>query len=134
MEVNYIKIILANDHTLLLNGIRQALLNDASLIEIVGEALDFEALLILLHDIEADILMTDDVMPGGTILTILPLIKTQYPHLKIIVISMHESLNPISIAVMDSVQGWLKYEATAEQFIKAIKVVNAGSTFYGIDK
>ncbi len=129
MENSMIKIILANDHSLLLNGITQVLDKDAQHVQIVANARDFKELLLLLNKVEADILMTDDVMPHGTILAVIPIIKERYPHLKIIVSSMYESFNPISVEVKTFVQGWISYTATKEEFVKAIDIVYAGHTY-----
>jgi two-component system, NarL family, captular synthesis response regulator RcsB len=134
MESDTIRIILANDHPLLRKGISQALNKKAQHIQIVAEAGDFQELLFLLNAAEIDILMTDDIMPGGEILGILPIIKAQYPDLKIIVNTMCQSTNPISIEVMALAQGWVSFTATAEEFIKAIETVYAGYTWYDLDK
>lgn len=93
METKTIKILLANDHPLLRSGI-SILLNKHEQIQVVGEAGNFKELLEKLTQIPADILMTDDVMPFGDILTVLPVIKEQYPELKIIVNSMHDVSAP----------------------------------------
>lgn len=53
----------------------------------------------LLPQLEVDILLTDDAMSDRKLLIILPLIKEQYPELKIIVNSMTSATNeePIKI-------------------------------------
>jgi len=54
----------------------------------VGEAAGFEEIFRILPLIQAEILMTDDIMPEGDISTAIPLIITQYPELKVIINSM----------------------------------------------
>ena len=80
-------------------------MNKHEQIQVVGEAGNFKELLEKLTQIPADILMTDDVMPFGDILTVLPVIKEQYPELKIIVNSMHDASAPHIKKMMEWADG-----------------------------
>ena len=77
-----IKILLANDHTILRNGIINAFKKLAPHIQIVAEAANFQEILALLPQIQTDILITDDAMPDRNLLATQPLIKEQYPRFK----------------------------------------------------
>ena len=125
-----INIILANDHKVLREGIRNAVTKDVSHIQIVAEANSFEEILKLLPQLEVDILMTDDIMPGGEILTFLPLIKEQYPDLKIIINSMLSSETADITKMMEWANGWLSFISKEEEFAKAVEVVFDGRPYY----
>ena len=122
MEEKTIKILLANDHPLLRSTISN-LLNKHEQIQVVGEAGNFKELLEKLTQIPADILMTDDVMPFGDILTVLPVIKEQYPELKIIVNSIHEASAPDIKKMMEWADGLVGFNSVAADFIKAVESV-----------
>ncbi len=122
METKTIKILLANDHPLLRSAISN-LLNKHEQIQVVGEAGNFKELLEKLTQIPADILMTDDVMPFGDILTVLPVIKEQYPELKIIVNSMHDASAPHIKKMMEWADGLVGFNSVAADFIKAVETV-----------
>jgi len=122
METKTIKILLANDHPLLRSAISN-LLNKHEQIQVVGEAGNFNELLEKLTQIPADILMTDDVMPFGDILTVLPVIKEQYPELKIIVNSMHDVSAPHIKKMMEWADGLVGFNSVEADFIKAIESV-----------
>ncbi len=122
METETIKILLANDHPLLRSAISN-LLNKHEQIQVVGEAGNFKELLEKLTQIPADILMTDDVMPFGDILTVLPVIKEQYPDLKIIVNSMHDASAPHIKKMMEWADGLVSFNSVAADFIKAVETV-----------
>jgi len=122
METKTIKILLANDHPLLRSTISN-LLNKHEQIQVVGEAGNFKELLEKLTQIPADILMTDDVMPFGDILTVLPVIKEQYPELKIIVNSMHDASAPHIKKMMEWADGLVGFNSVAADFIKAVETV-----------
>lgn len=122
MKTKTIKILLANDHLLLRSAISN-LLNKHEQIQVVGEAGNFNELLEKLAQIPADILMTDDVMPFGDILTVLPVIKEQYPELKIIVNSMHDASAPHIKKMMEWADGLVGFNSVAADFIKAVETV-----------
>ena len=122
MDTKTIKILLANDHPLLRSAISN-LLNKHEQIQVVGEAGNFKELLEKLTQIPADILMTDDVMPFGDILTVLPVIKEQYPELKIIVNSMHDASAPHIKKMMEWADGLVGFNSVAADFIKAVETV-----------
>ena len=128
--MNAIKVLLANDHLILRNGIKIALTSKAQNIQVVGEADSFAEILRLLPHFEADILMTDDIMPGGEILTFLPLIKEQYPDLKIIINSMLSSETADITKMMEWANGWLSFISKEEEFAKAVEVVFDGRPYY----
>ena len=122
MEWKTIKILLANDHPLLRSGI-SILLNKHEHIQVVGEAGNFKELLEKLTQIPADLLMTDDVMPFGDILTVLPVIKEQYPELKIIVNSMHDASAPHINKMMEWADGLVSFNSVEADFIKVVETV-----------
>ncbi len=122
METKTIKILLANDHPLLRSTISN-LLNKHEQIQVVGEAGNFKELLEKLTQIPADILMTDDVMPFGDILTVLPVIKQQYPESAIIVNSMHDASTPHIKKMMEWADGLVGFNSVAADFIKAVDTV-----------
>jgi len=122
METKTIKILLANDHPLLRSGIC-ILFNKHQQIQVVGEAGNFKELLGKLTQIPADILMTDDVMPFGDILTVLPVIKEQYPELKIIVNSMHDASAPHIKKMMEWADGLVGFNSVEADFIKVVETV-----------
>lgn len=122
MEKKTIKILIANDHSILRSGIR-ILFNKDERIQVVGEAGNFKELLEKLTQIPADLLMTDDVMPFGDILTVLPVIKEQYPELKIIVNSMHDVSAPHINKMMEWADALIGFNSAEADFIKVVETV-----------
>ena len=82
-----IKIILADDHQLVRDGIR-SLLTDAKNIEIVDEASDGFELLEKLKIISADIIVLDVSMPRLSGIEATKKISEEYPEVKVLVLSM----------------------------------------------
>jgi DNA-binding NarL/FixJ family response regulator len=100
-------------------------------IQIVAEAANFQEIFTLLPQIQTEILMTDDAMPDRNLLATLPLIKEQYPELKIIINSMLTSTDSEeSRKISELAQGWLCFYSTEEEFIKAIQIVHSGGCYF----
>lgn len=128
MGQEIIKILLANDHSLLRTGIKNAL-HKTEYIQVVKEAVSFPDLFNKLEQWQPDILMTDDVMPGGHLINDLPRIKELYPELKIIANTMHSDLIYLK-QLAQLTNGLVSYGAGSEDFIKAVEAVNYNGLYY----
>ncbi|CAG2158957.1 response regulator transcription factor [Cupriavidus numazuensis] len=88
-----IRVILADDHPLIIFGVRQALAS-ATGIRVVADAPDPGALTELLRNVPCDVLVTDFSMPCGTTpdgLAMLTGIRTRFPHVRVVVLTMLEN-------------------------------------------
>lgn len=137
MQKQTINILLANDHEIIRRGINILFKSHAPHIKIAGEAGSFEEILTILPQLEVDILMTDDMMPKGNILTFLPIIKEQYPELKIIINSIVDAHAMHCKKTMEWVEGWVGFTAHEQDYIKAVETVYCGGYYFyvkGFDK
>lgn len=125
-----IKILLANDHILLLNGISSIFEKHAPHIKIIGEVENFIEVLNMLSHKKADILMIDDIMPFGDILTFLPIVKEQYPELKIIINSMCDNSVSHVKKTIEFVDGWVGFYSNEYEFIEAVETVYSGRHYF----
>ena len=131
-----ITILHANDHKILRDGIRNMLLQHAHHIKIAGEAGSFDEVLSLLIKIPADILLLDNIMPGGDVMEVLPLIKKECPKLKIIIFAMYNAPSKYLKQMMEWTEGCLNFTASEEDIIKGIETVYCGGYYfhlYGYD-
>ena len=85
-----IKVLLADDHRVVLQGLK-ALLEGEDDIEVVGEASDGLQILEKVEKLRPDILVTDLMMPNLNGLEAARVIKKRDIHVKIIILSMHDS-------------------------------------------
>ncbi len=81
-----IRVLLADDHPLMLEGVRRAL-EEADDLEVVGEAADGREVLPLVRSCSPDVLMLDLRLPGIDGLTCLELLAEHHPSLKVMVMS-----------------------------------------------
>lgn len=130
MEKNTIKILLANDHNLLRSGIILAFEKLAPHIQVVREAVTFEELLEVLPTTEFDILLTDDRMQRKDLLTYLPIIKKQYPDIKILIHSIFMEEAPHIKEALEFAKGWVSFSSNEQEYVEAVETVYNGEHYY----
>jgi len=85
----HIRTLLADDHAVVRAGIRNALLGIAD-IEIVGEAANGQDLIAAIEQLHPDLLVMDVAMPDFEPINTVQHIKTNYPSIKILVVSAYD--------------------------------------------
>ena len=130
MKEEKIKIAIADDHQIIIDGLISLLKQHAS-IEIVITANDGEAMLALLQQHTVDILLTDVMMPGMTGQQLAKQVKEKFPAIKIIALSMSGQGNVVQEMIDDAdISGYLLKQTNAAELAGAItKVFNGGIYF-----
>jgi DNA-binding NarL/FixJ family response regulator len=123
-----IKIILADDHKIVREGLR-ILLEKHPDIEIIGEADDGEALLPIVRKLQPDIILMDISMPNLNGIEATKQITREFPKYKIIGLSMHFEKRFIAKMLMAGAHGYLRKACASEQIIQAIQTVSNGKYF-----
>ena len=85
-----IRVLLADDHTLVRAGIR-ALLEKLPGVEVAGEASDGREVIDLIKTHQPDVVLMDISMPGLNGLQALARITRDFPHVRVIILSMHHN-------------------------------------------
>ncbi|MEM8847285.1 MAG: response regulator transcription factor [Bacteroidota bacterium] len=128
-----IKIILADDHALVRDGIR-ALLEEESDLEVIGEVSNGLEALEMVDKKAPDVLIIDIRMPElGGIETVERLNKSNSADTKSIILSMHDSEEYILKSVQAGAAGYLLKDTDKSEFIKAIHTVQDGGKFFSGD-
>ena len=123
-----IRVVIADDHTLLREGLRQ-LLTSASDMEVVGEAADGHEALARVRNLDFDVLLLDMSMPGKSGIELIRQVKAEKPRLRILVLSMHEEHQYAVRAIRAGASGYLTKESAASQLVAAIRKVAGGGAF-----
>ncbi|MBI2268770.1 MAG: response regulator transcription factor [Bacteroidetes bacterium] len=125
---NKINIAIADDHAIFLEGL-VALLNDIDEINIIGTALNGIGMLDLLKTKPVDILISDINMPGMDGLELSQQVKKLYPHIAILILTMHDEQRMITNMFRAGVKGYIFKNSGKEQFVAAIKALASGEQF-----
>ncbi len=126
---HFYKIILADDHALVRQGIRKIIEEDGNL-KVVGEAGDGMELLEILKTIHPDLVIVDITMPRLRGLEATKRIKHLYPRVKVMVLSMHRSKEYLRQAVAAGVSGYVLKEDAGTALHTAIKAIRNGREFF----
>jgi DNA-binding NarL/FixJ family response regulator len=123
-----IRVVIADDHQILREGLSQLLLAAGDL-DVVGEAGDGNEVLQRIRTLDFDVLLLDMSMPGRSGVELIRQVKTEKPKLRILVLSMHEEHQYAVRAIHAGASGYLTKESASAQLVAAIRKVAAGGAF-----
>jgi DNA-binding NarL/FixJ family response regulator len=123
-----IRIVLADDHTIVREGLKQLLAADGEL-AVVGEAQDGHEVMERVRGLEFDLLLLDMSMPGKSGIELIKQVRAEKPKLRILILSMHEERQYAVRAIRAGAAGYITKESAARQLVAAIRKVAAGGAF-----
>jgi RNA polymerase sigma factor (sigma-70 family) len=124
-----IRVLLADDHTLMREGVRRILYADGG-IEVVGEVGDGQAAVSETLARQPDVAVLDITMPGGGGLEAARQIRRQAPEVRILILSMHLQPEYLLESVRAGAHGYLVKDAAAAELVSAVRAVCAGDSYY----
>lgn len=125
---NKLSIVLADDHTILRQGLRALLTADPNF-EIVGEARDGREAVRCVEKLGPDLLLMDLSMPRMSGMDAIQEIKKRYPETKIIALTVHKTEEYLLTTLQAGADGYVLKDATHDELIMAINNVMGGK-FY----
>ena len=123
-----IKVLVADDHTILRQGIK-ALLDNQEGIEVIGEAKDGREALEIIEETLPDVILMDIAMPGLNGLEATRRIKKKFPRMKVLVLTMYTNEEYIFQILNAGANGYLVKETAFQDLISAIKAVYKNEAF-----
>jgi len=123
-----IKVLIADDHTVVRQGLKQILSDDPQL-TVVGEAADGNEVLAALETLSVDALVLDITMPGRNGLDVLKEVKRKRPTLPVLVLSMHPE-DQFAIRILRAgAAGYITKESAPEELVGALRKVCSGGKY-----
>jgi DNA-binding NarL/FixJ family response regulator len=123
-----INIVLADDHALVRQGLKQILLAQADL-AVGGEAANHGEVMQLVRKSPPDVLVLDINMPGKNGIDTLKQVKQEFPRLPVLMLSMYPEDQYAVRALKAGASGYLTKMAAAEQLVDAIRIVARGRKY-----
>ncbi len=120
-----IRLLLADDHQLVRDGLRQILSGVAD-IQVAGEAASGDEALALVRAGDFDLALLDMSMPGPSGIELIKRLKQEKPKLRILVLSMHGEQQYAARALKAGAAGYLTKDSASEQLVGAIRKIAAG--------
>ena len=126
--MNPIRILIADDHTLLRSGLRGVLVA-LNQVEVVGEAADGLEALGLMETLRPDILMTDISMPRLDGLRLTAAVSRDHPATRVIILSMHTERAYADGALRAGAAGYLVKDSATAEIELAVRAVIRGEAY-----
>ncbi|WP_042266891.1 response regulator [Paraburkholderia heleia] len=125
-----IKVIIADDHALMRDGLRRILESalDAQF-EVIGEGCDSATTLALVREHPAQVLVLDLSMPGRSGVDLVKQIKDEKPGLRILVLTMHAEQQYAVRAFKAGASGYLTKECASTELVSAVTKIAAGGVY-----
>jgi two-component system response regulator NreC len=122
------RILICDDHTLFVEGIKAMLRNESSL-EIVGEARDGRQAVELVKELKPDLLLMDVSMPDMNGFDATLRVHELDPNIKVLILTMHDEEELVARCLEAGAAGYIIKDAPASQLLYAIEMVQKGERY-----
>lgn len=128
-EKNTIKVLLADDHQSMIDGLRSVLVQEKD-IEIVAEANNGIEVLNRLEKIEVNVVVLDIGMPEMNGHHTLVKIREKFDETKVLILSLHKDEKNIRKVLNEGISGYVIKDRGTNEIILAIKEIASGGTYF----
>jgi DNA-binding NarL/FixJ family response regulator len=123
-----IRVLLAEDHTIVRKGLRSLLDGEAG-IEVIGEAQDGREAVEKVQQLLPDVVLMDIAMPALSGLEATRQIKKRFPEVRVLILTMHATEEYIFQILRVGASGYVVKQAAPNELISAIQAVYRGESF-----
>ena len=123
-----IKLMLADDHAMLREGLRSKFAGNSD-VEVVGEAASGKELLAKIPTVKPAVIILDMKLPDANGVTLIRQIKNNLPNCRIVVLTMYDHVRYAVHALESGADGFVVKGAPFEELLQAVRTVSSGNTF-----
>jgi DNA-binding NarL/FixJ family response regulator len=124
-----LRVVIADDHQLLLAGVKHAL-EDVPDLEVVGEARTGSQVLPLIGRTKPDVVLLDIRMPEMDGITCLELIRKRHPNTKVVILSVFSEPEQIQLALRKGASGYIVKSINTQDLPSAIRQAVEGTVYH----
>jgi len=128
VEKHKIRVLLADDHTILRQGIRM-LLEAQEDMEVVGEAVNGRVAVEQSRALNPEVVLMDISMPELNGLEATRQIKREFPGTQVVILTMHESEEYLIKILQAGATGYVLKQAADRDLIEAVRIASRGDTY-----
>jgi DNA-binding NarL/FixJ family response regulator len=125
-----LRVVVADDHPLVREGMRAVLSTDPS-VTLVGEAADGDRAVAVAVEQAPDVVVMDLQMPGLSGVEATRALADRAPEVAVLVVTMHEDDDSVFAAMRAGARGYLLKGAEREDLLRALHAVAAGDAIFG---
>lgn len=123
-----IRVLICDDHPILRQGLKQ-IIGETTDIRGIAEASGYPEVMKPLREGGIDLLLLDISLPGKNGIEILKLVKSEFPKLPVLILSMYPEDQYAVRAIRAGAGGYLTKQSAADQLVTAIRQVHAGRKY-----
>lgn len=124
-----IRLLLVDDHALVLEGIRSYLASQPQF-EVIGSGKDGREALQKARLLQPEILLLDISMPGMNGIETVQRLRKSEPHVKVLILTMHCSKEYVSPLIDAGVRGFLLKDCSPTELASAIQLIHEGQVYF----
>jgi len=124
-----VTVVIADDHTVVRDGVRAVLEREAGEFEVVAEAADIPSLIREVREHKPDLLTLDLTMPGGSSLGALPSCFMAHPSMAVAILTMREDPEYARQALRAGARSYVLKEAEPAELLQAFRLAVAGGNY-----
>lgn len=124
-----LRILIADDHTVVRKGLKQILEDQFEGI-LIMEVANAEDLVATVQSSTWDVVVSDINMPGKSGLDALKEIRVNYPELPVLILSMHPEEHYALRVLKSGASGYLSKDSASEELVKAVEKVLSGKKYF----
>src|SRR5436190_4749201 len=121
-----IRLLLADDHRLLREGLRRSLSDEG--FEVVGEASDGLEAVKLAGDLNPDVVLMDVSMPEMDGVEAARRVHENNPEVRVVMLTMHADADVVASAIRAGASGYLLKDCSTEEIADAVRMAASGDT------
>jgi len=123
-----VRVVLVDDHEMVIEGLKAMLAPFASRVEVIGEAVGAEKAMTVIEELEPDIVLCDIRMAGVSGLDLCREIRERHPERKVILLSVYDDEQYLFQAMRVGASGYLLKGISSDELVRQLEGVQAGST------
>ena len=123
-----IKVLLADDHSIVREGLRKVL-EDSNEIEVIAEAANGETALDKAMQYKPDVAVIDISMPGMDGLEVVTRLANYCSNVPVLILTMHDEEQYVIRAIEAGAMGYVTKQSAPEQLVAAVKKIHAGGRY-----
>jgi DNA-binding NarL/FixJ family response regulator len=125
-----IRLVIADDHELIREGIKKIVRSCADL-KIVGEAADLKQTVALIAQVHPDVVVLDLTLPDAEALDGLAELRRHFPDLRVVILSMHPEERYALAALRAGALGYVSKAMAAAELVDAVRRASSGELWLG---
>jgi two-component system response regulator NreC len=128
VRTKVVRILIAEDHAIVREGIRMILATQPDF-EVIGEAADGAEALVLVDDLHPDVVVMDISMPGMNGVDATRAIRKTHPEVHVLILTMHEEESFVFQLLQLGASGYVLKRAAATDLVDAVRAASRGEAF-----